>query len=334
MQPQTQYPVSASYHGEAGWQSPGLAYDDYTRMRTRPAKGTGRHAETPAWVHNNVEVRETIVLFMECRALLVRCGKGIFAATLRNAREGTLSERLDRAHAALLERRQRSLVEQIKKLCIRYKTEPVEKRQVLAELIENADTQLRIIERGAGLPLAVLHFYYNLGMDSVEIGQELQIKPPHVRQILHRLHQTHEVIAGIRSGRVHVIPFVPKLTREGLDAEGRTVPLCLECGQPCKKKVCNRSCAAKKQHKINKARIINAKAAETLKFCSPTCHETFRLHPLDALKRLGIDIDAVRKEHGESYTTYVLYCAQLNQAPMPAAQWEMLRNGPSLGYGR
>src|SRR5208282_3224236 len=56
--------------------------------------------------------------------------------------------------------------------------------------IEGIDTYLRISENGgADVVAATVYLYYRTGLDSVGVGAELGLKPPHVRQTLFRLHQ-------------------------------------------------------------------------------------------------------------------------------------------------
>jgi hypothetical protein len=328
-----QLPVGATFHGNAdGWESNGISWQDYGGMSTHEHKlNNSRRTETPAWVNDDASVRETITLFMEERANLVqaRMDKGI----LRNARAGSLIERLDAAQARMEEKRP-TLEGKLALLCKRYGAEP-ENKKSLAILIENTDTQIRLIERGAALVLAVLHYYYRMGLDSVAIGIELGLKPPHVRQLLFRLNKTHAVVEALRAGKMLVIPHHVPVTRMALDAEGRTVPLCVECGQACKRKFCTRKCAhkhARKKQQEKRAATATPKH-EHLKFCSRDCRDEFNEHPLETIKRrLGIDLDEVRREHGSDYAEYVIFCARLRQAPMPAPRWRIFRD--ARAYGR
>jgi hypothetical protein len=322
-------PVEATYHGtEEGWHSTGLAYEDYSRCATHTHKQSGeRRFPTPDWVHDDATVRAVVTLFMEERAQLVQCG----ASAVRNAREGSEIERVDRAKTRMMEKRPQ-LEAKLKQLCARYMAESnPTKRKVLAQLIENSDTQIRIIERGASIAVAILHYYFRLGMDSVAVAQELNLKPPHIRQMLYRLKCTHKTIEGIRSGAVRVIPFVPRVQRMGLDAQLRPIPLCVECGQACKEKrnkCCSLKCAWKARRRKAKRPDNFEPKPERLKFCSPTCKEHFTEHPYETLKkRFGIDLDELRKTEGESYASYVVYSARLNQVPMPANVWRLLNGG-------
>lgn len=66
--------------------------------------------------------------------------------------------------------------------------------KVLAGLerqIQNLDTDLVLTERGHGSVIAaIVYLYYRMGWDSVEVAEYLTLKPPHIRQVLSRLHDT------------------------------------------------------------------------------------------------------------------------------------------------
>jgi hypothetical protein len=318
---QIHHPVEATYHGsEAGWESNGLDYGDLSRMATHTSNkpDKSRRFPTPAWVHDDSIVCEVVTLFMEERAHLVFCNP----TTVRNTREGSVFQRLERAQSRMLESRPQ-LKRTLTDLCARFMTEP-ENRKMLSILIENVDTQLRLIERGPAIAVAVLHYYYRMGIDSVGVGIELGIKPVHVRQLLHRLNKTYKVFEGIREGRVHVTPHVPSLQKQVLNADGRLVKVCIECGEPCTRKFCEGYCKRKHVNRKKREERRAAEAAERIKFCSPTCKAAFTEHPWQTLeKRLGISLDALRKEHGESYASYCLFCVTRNIMPMTAPQWRI-----------
>jgi hypothetical protein len=322
MLPQKHLAVEATYHGAAeGWRSNGLAFSDYARMQTRMSNkpDKGRRAPTPAWVHNDEVVCEVVTLFMEERAHLVVANQ----ERVRKARLGSVCERLDRAQSRLIEKRP-ELERTLRELCSRFTTEP-ENRKMLAILIENFDTQLRISERGPSIAVAVLHYYYRMGMDSVAVGQELGLKPVHVRQLLHRLNRTYKIFANIQEGHARVIPFVPTIQKQVLDAEGHLVKVCIECGEPCAHKFCKKYCQRKFTNRKKREAKRSRARDEQIKFCSPACKAAFTEHPWRTLeKRLGISLETLRKEHGESYASYALFCVTRNIMPMPANCWKML----------
>ncbi len=72
----------------------------------------------------------------------------------------------------------------------RYVDEQKRIKQLESE-ISGIDTYLRISENGgADVVAATVYLYYRTGLDSVGVGAELGLKPPHVRQTLFRLHQS------------------------------------------------------------------------------------------------------------------------------------------------
>lgn len=207
-----QYPVSA-HKVVDGWASTGLDYSDYGRMSTQQHKQSGeRRLPTPGWAVNDTKLRELLVVFMEERA------------GFRKRRKGELRPRLNAAVEAIIAQRPR-LTAILTKLCKEYsvlstlgakpdvtdtefneaRTEPFlpwaegearylfekkRKRELEIE-IEGIDTYLRITKTGgADIILSIVYLYYRVGLDSVGVGQELNLKPPHVRQTLWRLHDT------------------------------------------------------------------------------------------------------------------------------------------------
>lgn len=84
----------------------------------------------------------------------------------------------------------------------RYQDESLRLRQLEIE-IEGIDTYLRITENGgADVICAVVYLYYRVGLDSVGVGIELGLKPPHVRQTLWKLHRTYDRM--VAAGEVEV----------------------------------------------------------------------------------------------------------------------------------
>lgn len=209
-------PVSATKTLD-GWISTGISYDDYAGMSLGKRKHTAeRRLPTPLWAVNDPLFRRLIVRFMEERA------------GFRKKQKGGLRERLNRAQTAIIGQRPR-LIELCTRLCGNYvavkdygafpdKTEDEIARLAAAvngyrtpsmyaehnraivdgkrlrdlEIeIEGLDTYLRITEHGgAGFIVAIVYLYYRVGLDSVGVGIELGLKPPHVRQTLWRLHDT------------------------------------------------------------------------------------------------------------------------------------------------
>jgi len=209
-------PVSARITA-TGWISNGISFDDYARMQSHTRKiARERRLPTPPWAMNNALLRRVIVTFMEERA---------FSKKERaRLKSGGLRERLENAKARIIAKRPAAMVV-LDRLCAEYveiknkglnpnitdkewnesKKQPFmpfaedearfqdeQKRiKALESEIEGIDTYLRISENGgADIIAATVYLYYRTGFDSVGVGSELGLKPPHIRQTLFRLHQT------------------------------------------------------------------------------------------------------------------------------------------------
>lgn len=208
------YPVSAQSTPD-GWTGPGLAFEDYTRMSTQQRKQSGeRRLQTPEWAINNAQMQELLVCFQEERA------------GFRKRQKGTLPERLKKANAAIVADRPRrkALLVKLAKQYVSVKTHgahpeltdeaiydvliergqqpsmiPGHNRELvdcktrrdLEIEIEGIDTYLRYTTTGgADVVAAIVYLYYRIGLDSVGVGAELGLKPPHVRQTLWRMFET------------------------------------------------------------------------------------------------------------------------------------------------
>ena len=61
----------------------------------------------------------------------------------------------------------------------------------LEKQIQILDTDLVLTQRGhAEVIVAVVYLFYRMGWDSVEVAEHLSLKPPHIRQVLARMHNT------------------------------------------------------------------------------------------------------------------------------------------------
>lgn len=220
------FPVAAWKTAE-GWESTGLAYEDYTRFATHTHKESGeRRLPTPNWALNNFQLAKVLVTFMEERSGLRKPSGGDLRERLKRAQ--------DRIHEVVIPSYRKQLVE----LCLqfnRYKekgryTEWTDEQlreeytrkfhkdalpftdtvlapryrmeantiEKTAILIENRDTFIRESVNptaGAGIIARIVYLYYRVGLDSVGVAQECGLKPPHVRQILWRLADTGEKVS-------------------------------------------------------------------------------------------------------------------------------------------
>lgn|GEM_PF-2726948 len=177
-----------------GWETSGLGFSDFSwyhhgsgagNMHTvRRKQRQERRLDTPSWAVNDGELCEVILKFCERRVLMSRNPAHVAAA----AAGLTQTERIDRIRQIELKRAtdcERNLMG----LRERWKSEPEARKPQLEIQIGNMDTQLRFLRLGnLAIAAGVVYLYYRLGYTSVEVAQELKIKPPHVRQILARLH--------------------------------------------------------------------------------------------------------------------------------------------------
>jgi len=187
-----------------------LTYEDYSKMSTHQRKQSAeRRLTTPIWAVNDQALQMLLVSFMEERALIRRFAK-----------VGTAKERLENAKLKIDAQKPR-LESLLADMCRQYggikgqhfrypreaeakvPGEPLildgtaqpfvrgEREKDLKVEIEAVDTYLRTTAKGGGVEVvaAIVYLYYRACLDSVGVGLELQIKPPHVRQILFRLHR-------------------------------------------------------------------------------------------------------------------------------------------------
>lgn len=206
-----EYPVNARPTTE-GWISTGIDYADYSRMSTQQHKQSGeRRLPTPDWAVNDVKLQYLLAAFLEERA------------GFRKEQPGTIKERIERAKKAIANQRPRQIAT-LDKLCHEYTLlkkfgahpemsddevnnslpQPlvipslarafIEKKRLrdLEIEIEGIDSYLIYTEADGGLSKlgSIVYLYYRTMLDSVGVGTELGLKPPHVRQVLFRLHHT------------------------------------------------------------------------------------------------------------------------------------------------
>lgn len=213
-----EYPVSAKKTVD-GWVSTGIDFSDYSRMGTQQRKQSGeRRLPTPQWAVNDEMLRELLTCFMEERAG-VRKKRGTLLERLARAQEIIINQRprlsavLDKlckdyvhikrfgAYADLTDEEVLDIAESvfINRPLLASDPSGLGARQMLTSKqardwaieIEGIDTYLRYTQTGgAGVVAAIVWLYYRVGMDSVGVGAELGLKPPHIRQTLWRLHET------------------------------------------------------------------------------------------------------------------------------------------------
>jgi hypothetical protein len=183
-----QSPVSAEFDGH-DFQSNGISFQDYGSMHMERHKlNPGRRITAPDWIFNDTKLRAVIVGCVEARAY------GGHLETFKPT--GTDAERLARAQKVLAAWRP-NLEARIDKLCrafldAKWSGRAADEKE-LAQKVEEVDTQLRLIDSPAKYYAGCCYYYWRSGLNSVETGQQLGIKPPHVRCILWRMGK----IAGV-----------------------------------------------------------------------------------------------------------------------------------------
>jgi hypothetical protein len=219
-------PVRATRMGDGAWDTTGVDFSDYSRMSTQTRKQAGeRRLETPMWALNDQKLQELLVVFMEERARL-RIGTGSLFQRLSRARREVMRhhvrmnvtldnlckhyvtikhskpviDQTDSEVVASIETLPLTALERLYCADIEWARRTLRKafdddkknrlRQLEIE-IEGIDTYLRYTHNGgADVLAAIVYLYYRVGMDSVGVGAQLHLKPPHVRQLLWRLNET------------------------------------------------------------------------------------------------------------------------------------------------
>jgi hypothetical protein len=220
------HPVSARPLPDGSWLTTGLDFSDYARCQTQQRNQQERRLATPTWAVNNPMLRDLITTFMEERAgfrkpqtgprggaLTLRERLDRAQAYIRNARPRMFAT-LDKLCKEYVKVKREgidlgmtdaewNMAQQQPCLIVddpgdvpvfesqkRIETEATKLKSLAIE-IEGLDTYLRITKTGgADFIAAIVYLYYRTGMDSVGVGAELGLKPPHVRQTLWKLHET------------------------------------------------------------------------------------------------------------------------------------------------
>jgi hypothetical protein len=173
-------PVSATFHGGDEWESPGLDFADYQRCGTTSHKlNSGRKSTPPSWAQDDKKLRSVLVRYIEVRAGLWLQQTGSEAERLIRA-ETILRSALPRCEATLT---------QLSQAYVRQKNAgyPAGALRRLAINIENLDTVIRFNNQIAAKVLMASHLYFRCGLNSQEVSDEIGMKPPHVRVLLHRM---------------------------------------------------------------------------------------------------------------------------------------------------
>jgi hypothetical protein len=187
-----------------------LDWRDYARMHTLSVgkQQKGRRGAVPAWALRDESTRQVILHYLA----------GRFGA--RNSR-GNLQQRLEwcsKAGERFAQREKEHTARRIKEYraisgqqfhelepekyerlfysVLRGETSAEHLKRVELQ-IQNVDSQAMVSERAPELVLAIAYFAYRLGWNSPSIAEQLGLKPPAVRQILHRLNRSAKRLQGL-----------------------------------------------------------------------------------------------------------------------------------------
>jgi hypothetical protein len=172
-------PVSAET--QISWSDFSLSMSVHSRKQVQE-----RRLPVPAWALSDTLLRSLLVVYAEQRTT--------YFGHVRKTDGKTLIERRVDAEKRL-QARIPSWNATIDKLQLEYVAAqkdgtPKARLDRLEEQIENLDTLIRITRKGTSAFLAaIVVLYYRMGKNSVEVGEEVGAKPPHVRQTLFRLHE-------------------------------------------------------------------------------------------------------------------------------------------------
>lgn len=175
------------FYDRARFKAP-LAYSDLQAMNVKRVgdKKPMRRLETPEWSRSDELVREVIVAYLEGRSFQTGKGKGSLLERLEQCR------RTAKKHVPAKKKELEDRIERYRELVHTPNTDALTAKKLrnLEVQIQNLDADIFLCERGPEIVNAVAYLYYRLGWDSVSVAEELRLKPPHVRQILHRMNRT------------------------------------------------------------------------------------------------------------------------------------------------
>jgi hypothetical protein len=134
-----------------------------------------RDSNPPSWAVNPTETQLLIVRYFERRAGILK------------ARTGTPAERL----AFAQEKAMRDIVSEertLDRLCSEFvQTSDSKRRRKLQTLICGRDSEIIVAPRMPSIVAGVIFFYFRLGWDSKQVGEQLGISRALVRRLAHRL---------------------------------------------------------------------------------------------------------------------------------------------------
>lgn len=159
-----------------------LSYQDFGGMHVHRRKAAQwRRLETPAWALQDSTLRQTVLCYLEGRLYLGPAPEGM-----------SDTDRLARIDAES-KRRLPNMVTGLRRRAQKYGDEAragasEERLQRLQVEVQNSDSEIMLHKRGlAATVIAVAYQSYRLGWNSVQVSQELNLRPPAVRMLLYRL---------------------------------------------------------------------------------------------------------------------------------------------------
>lgn len=184
-----------------------ITFSDYGRMHVeRRAQETWRRNGIPEYALNDELLQQVLVNYLEKR-LYVRPDPADDIPTHLTKVElhakQCIPDRLD-VLGELIKRQQAA--------------EDEDERRGLRIEVQIFDTDVVMLRRGlAGLVAAIIYDSYRLGLNSVQIAQSHNLKPPHIRQVLKRVAETHHEMLGAeittkpRGPREHTIKRLDRI---------------------------------------------------------------------------------------------------------------------------
>jgi hypothetical protein len=213
----THYAVAAHSTAGGNFASTGLSFDDYFRMGTEKHKlFSGRRTTVPLWAVNDHDLQRVLVAYLEARA---------YGGGHKFFRVGTLLERIARAEKRLIECAPRES-RRIDDLCARY----VEMQRnggtprelaTLQKAIKGLDTNLIINRSPARILAAIIYKYFRQGFKANQIGADLGLDAPCVRQILFRIQKVARALGYPEPERITSYPVEPKYKAPRKPGSGR-----------------------------------------------------------------------------------------------------------------
>jgi hypothetical protein len=178
-----------------------LDFQSFEKMHVvRPSDlRKGRRIPVPDWAHNAAGLQTALVHYLEKRYFIKPNPADDLKTRLTRCQEKV------KADAAPVKRRLETWIKNYRAIAKRDYHEAEERiyeRLFLASLrgdgpdkvlkscfkhISNLDSEYYIQARIAQLTLSILFLYYRMGWKSNDVAQELDVKAPHVRQILYRV---------------------------------------------------------------------------------------------------------------------------------------------------